>query len=243
MSCFAGCFEGIKKNQDLGKVKLHYFNVFAKGPAIALALHHGGLDWEGVFPSNWKDFKPTTPFGELPILEVQGKMIGHEFAILSYLAKCSPALGGANDEEFLISLQIASQAEDIYQKLGKYQNTIGLKDKCSAEDLRAFWEDTDTAKHNREYGIHAYLQYLEKFYIKIAGKGGNTGKFTTSGVSVGECKLFTMLHCLALIKPTVLTPYPGLQNFYNRFKALQKTQDILEKGGRFPGPFKQYFIA
>ncbi|CAE7780336.1 Glutathione S-transferase [Symbiodinium microadriaticum] len=192
MSCFAGCFEGIKKSQDLGKVKLHYFNVFAKGPAIALALHHGGLDWEGVFPSNWKDLKPTTPFGELPILEVQGKMIGHEFAILSYLAKCSPALGGANDEEYLISLQIASQAEDIYQKLGKYQNTIGQKDKCSADELRAFWEDTDTAKHSREYGIHAYLQYLEKFYIKIAGKGGNTGKFTASGVSVGECKLFTL---------------------------------------------------
>ena len=76
----------------------------------------------------------------------------------------------------------------------------------------------------------------------------------------------------------VLAPYPGLQTFYNRFKALAKTQDImrcmrrrglnslfsadnlqcrlwfevgtlgflqdiLEKGGRFPGPFKQYFIA
>ena len=25
-----------------------------------------------------------------------------------------------------------------------------LEDKCSAEDLRAFWEDTDTAKHNRD---------------------------------------------------------------------------------------------
>ena len=23
--------------------------------SLRLALHHGGLDWEGVFPSNWKD--------------------------------------------------------------------------------------------------------------------------------------------------------------------------------------------
>lgn len=63
MSCFSGCFP--VKN-DLGRVRLHYFNVFAKGPAIALALNHGQVDWEGEFPSAWKEMKSQTPFGELP---------------------------------------------------------------------------------------------------------------------------------------------------------------------------------
>ena len=37
--------------------------------AIALALHHAGVDWEGEFPSAWKEMKSKTPFGELPVLE------------------------------------------------------------------------------------------------------------------------------------------------------------------------------
>jgi len=37
--------------------------------AIALALHHSGVDWEGEFPSAWKEMKSKTPFGELPVLE------------------------------------------------------------------------------------------------------------------------------------------------------------------------------
>ncbi|CAJ1408499.1 unnamed protein product [Effrenium voratum] len=225
-------------------VKLYYFNVFAKGPAIALALSHGNLDWEGIFPTAWKELKPTTPFGELPMLEVPGQgQIGHELAILHFLARKCPKLAGANDEEFAVSCQIAQSAEDIYQKLGKYQNTIGVKDKCSMEELRAFWEDSDESKHARDRGLSAHLAFLEKFYTQAAGKFGNRGVFTSNGVSVGECKLFAILHCLVMIKASVLLPYPGLTQFYNRFKMMEKTQEILSTGGRFPGPFKQYFIA
>ncbi|CAJ1358241.1 unnamed protein product [Effrenium voratum] len=244
MSCFSGCFSGLGGGSELGKVKLYYFNVFAKGPAIALALSHGNLDWEGIFPTAWKELKPTTPFGELPMLEVPGQgQIGHELAILHFLARKCPKLAGANDEEFAVSCQIAQSAEDIYQKLGKYQNTIGVKDKCSMEELRAFWEDSDESKHARDRGLSAHLAFLEKFYTQAAGKFGNRGVFTSNGVSVGECKLFAILHCLVMIKASVLLPYPGLTQFYNRFKMMEKTQEILSTGGRFPGPFKQYFIA
>eukprot|EP00438_Fugacium_kawagutii_P014127 Skav213973 [mRNA] locus=scaffold2200:235614:237087:+ [translate_table: standard] len=192
MSCFSGCFSGLGSS-DLGKVRLHYFNVFAKGPAIALALHHGGVDWEGEFPSAWKDMKSKTPFGELPVLEVPGHgSIAHELAILHFLAKKVPVLQGADDAEYLTSLQIMQAAEDIYGKLGKYQNTIGVKDKCTLEELQAFWDGADESKHARDRGLNAELSFLEKFYLKAAAKLGN---------------------------------------------------DILRDGGKFPGPFKQYFIA
>ena len=242
MSCFSGCFSGFKPN-DLGKVRLHYFNVFAKGPAIALALHHAGADWEGEFPSAWKEMKSKTPFGELPVLEVPGQgLIGHELAILHYLAKKLPMLKPVDDREELISLQILQAAEDIYIKLTKYQNTIGVKDKCSLEDLQAFWDGADESKHARDRGLNAELSFLEKFYLKAAAKLGNVGKFTKKGVSIGECKLWAILHSLVMIKPTVLDRFTGLNTFYLRFKALEKTQDILRDGGHFPGPFKQYFI-
>ena len=50
---------------------VNYFPVFAKGPAIALALDLAGLDWEGVFlkpgstmeniGADWGELKPKTP--------------------------------------------------------------------------------------------------------------------------------------------------------------------------------------
>lgn len=51
------------EHQVFGTTNLHHLQ------AIALALHHAGVDWEGEFPSAWKEMKSKTPFGELPVLE------------------------------------------------------------------------------------------------------------------------------------------------------------------------------
>ena len=58
-------------------------------------------------------------------------LIGHELAILNFLAWKVPVLGGQDDAECAVSFQIVQAAEDIYLKLTKYQNTMGIKDKCA----------------------------------------------------------------------------------------------------------------
>ncbi len=54
-------------------------------------------------------------------------------------------------------------------------------------------------------------------------------------------KLWTMLHCLVMIKPTVLVRFHGLNTFYTRFKAMEKTQDILKSGGKYLGQFQEHW--
>mmetsp|Transcript_61005 Transcript_61005/g.108457 ORF Transcript_61005/g.108457 Transcript_61005/m.108457 type:complete len:242 (+) Transcript_61005:115-840(+) len=241
MSFLMNCFEGVLGSKP-EKVTLHYFPVFAKGPGIALALSFSGLEWEGKFPEKWPELKPKTPWGELPVLEIPGLgMMGHEAGILNYIARKCPAMAGANDAEFITSQQLCAQSEDIYQKLGKLQNTIMVKDKVSPEVRAAFWMDKDATKHNKDQGLHVYLSHLERYYD--ACKGGGSGKFTSTGTTIGECKLFVTLHCLVLIQPDVLLPYVGLSTFYNHFKGLQETQELLVSGSKFPGPFNQYFVA
>jgi hypothetical protein len=34
-----------------------------------------------------------------------------------------------------------------------------------------------------------------------------------------------------------------LAGFYERFAAEPRTAEVMETGGEFPGPFKQYFVA
>jgi hypothetical protein len=227
-------------------VKFTYFPVHAKGAACALALAHSGLPWEGQFPEDWPTMKPTTPWGELPVLEIPGfGMIGHELQILTYVGREGPSFAQMATNEVLVSDQLMSQAEDIYAKLVKLQPTIYTKSepKCTPEELESFWTDGDDTIHNRKFGLSVYLAKLEKFLVEPVISDVGLDKFTRNGFSVGECKLFATLDILRLIKGDVLTPYPGLSAFYARFAASEKTKAVLESGDKMPAAFQQYFLA
>jgi hypothetical protein len=201
------------------------------------------MKWVGEFPEKWSELKPTTPFGELPILEVPDVgTIGHEIAILNYIGSTSQEMRGATDKEFAVSQQLLFQSEDMYKKMADVCDTIMVKDKVPQERLRAFWEDADATKHCKDFGIRVLLNHLETFYRSCGVHTSQPGQFTVSGISVGECKLFTTLHMLKLMKADILAKYVGLTEFYSRFAALKKTKDVLEKGGKMPGPFTQYFV-
>ena len=220
-------------------LKLIYFPLWAKGPAPALALAHSGLAWTGENPGDWKALKPTTPWGELPVLEIPGAgALGHELAILNYLGTRAAALRGATEAEFLVSQQLVCEAEDVYQKLVKVQPTLYARAK-PPEGFLAFWSVADATVHNRDFGLQIYLEHLERFAARTPGDA----RFTAAGCSVGECKLFASLHALVLIRADVLAPYPLLAAFYARFEAEPPTREILATGGQMPKPFKQYFIA
>mmetsp|Transcript_97036 Transcript_97036/g.230917 ORF Transcript_97036/g.230917 Transcript_97036/m.230917 type:complete len:265 (+) Transcript_97036:35-829(+) len=229
---------------ERGALKFTYFPLWAKGPAAALALQHSGLDWEGAFPEDWKTLKGTTPFLELPVLETEDAgTIGHELAILQYIATKSQKMGGAGVREMAISSQLMCEAEDIYQKLAKIKQGL-----ITGEEAAGFWTDENDQIHNRNFGLKVYLRLLEAFYSKCAKESGDGvkldalgGRFTSSGVSVGECKLFSTLHALKLMKEDVLSGYPNLSNFYERFAKEEATQSVLKDGGQMPGAFGQYF--
>jgi len=221
---------------------LTYFGIFGKGTSIALALAHSGLQWKVEFPDDWPSLKPMATWGHLPLLEVPGgAKVGHELAILNYIGHISPAMGGESSVDFAASQQLMAQAEDIYQKLTKLQNTIMAKDKAPAEDVKHMWESTEAGGHNAGYGIPVYLQFIETFLTKC----GDTkkGKFTSSGLTVGECKLFATFCILTSIKEDILAAFPGLTAFYKRVSGLKETKGVLDGTLNMPGPFKPYFIA
>merc|ERR1712228_534610 len=129
------------------------------------------------------------------------------------------------------SQQLMQEGEDIYKTLGKIKQ--GLKTDAEVED---FWSKDDPSTGNQNFGIKVYLGLLEKFYTKC---GVGEGKFTKSGITVGECKLFAMLHACKMIKGGALDGYAGVKAFYDRFAALERTQAILAGTGKMPGVFKQ----
>ena len=224
-----------------GTYVLTYFGLWAKGPAPALALSQSGLPWRWEFPSNWGELKPLTPWGHLPLLTLpDSSMIGHEAAILAYIAKVGAArVSGGTVAEYSVSMQLMAQAEDIYQKLVKAQPTIFARDKPPA-DVEALWLDADASKHNAQYSVPIYLSKIEKM---TGPSSAFSDRFTESGVSVGECKLFAVLHACKLVKPDVLDKFAKLKAFYARFAALEETKGIIAGTLNMTGPPKQYFVS
>lgn len=223
------------------KLKFTYFPLFAKGPASVLALEHSGVEWEGANPSDWKTEKQQTPWNTLPTLDVPGfGLVGHEASILNYIATLSPKVGGETLKDRLVSDQVLHEAEDIYDALGRNVNTVFKKEQYTAEHVENFFTNDDSQRHNKQQGVRVYLKLLEDFYNQ---QSPSAGFFTTSGVTVGECKLFATFHMLKQLRNDVFADYPGLAAFYDRFGADEKTAAVLQTGAKMPTPFNPYWVG
>ena len=72
------------------KLKLTYFDFHGgRGEPARLGLSIGGIPFEDdrVPPSDWERRKPNTPFGALPVLEVDGQTLAQSNAINRYVGK------------------------------------------------------------------------------------------------------------------------------------------------------------
>merc|ERR1712004_893067 len=75
-------------------VKLTYFNLRARGEPCRLLLAYGGIKYEDerIAPpwdptSTWASLKPTTPFGQLPVLSWDGVEICQSMAAARFIAR------------------------------------------------------------------------------------------------------------------------------------------------------------
>uniref|UniRef100_A0A914XIX4 glutathione transferase n=1 Tax=Plectus sambesii TaxID=2011161 RepID=A0A914XIX4_9BILA len=70
------------------KYRLVYFNVQGRAEIARLLFHEAGEKFEDhrIEFSEWPAFKPHTPFGQLPVLEYNGKQLAQSGTINRFLA-------------------------------------------------------------------------------------------------------------------------------------------------------------
>jgi prostaglandin-H2 D-isomerase / glutathione transferase len=75
----------------MAKPKLTYFDApVSRGEECRLALHLAGIDFDDnrVKPAEWPTIKPTTPYGSVPVLEIDGQPpLAHSNAILVLIGR------------------------------------------------------------------------------------------------------------------------------------------------------------
>eukprot|EP01064_Diplonema_japonicum_P005922 TRINITY_DN1390_c3_g1_i1.p1 TRINITY_DN1390_c3_g1~~TRINITY_DN1390_c3_g1_i1.p1 ORF type:complete len:234 (+),score=24.94 TRINITY_DN1390_c3_g1_i1:60-704(+) len=101
------------------QITLHYFDLAGGGEPVRLAFHISGIEFTDrrITFQDWPGCKAEMPLGQVPVLEVDGKMYTQSLAILRYAG----ALAGLTPSDPLV----AFQNDEIIYLLGDLTWQIG----------------------------------------------------------------------------------------------------------------------
>ncbi|XP_022081075.1 glutathione S-transferase 1-like [Acanthaster planci] len=180
--------------------KLVYFNIRGRAEPTRMMLNYVGQKFEDVRYSSeeWVKHKPTTPFQQLPYLEVDGKIIPQSRVIEGFVAREFGLNGASNEETTTIDL-VTAVLKDIMDPLGKI---FYEKDEVKKKELSATY-----------YGETAprFLKGLEDI---LKTNNGGDGFFVGSKISRADIVFYVSMELS--LKDDVLKEYPKLYSLKER---------------------------
>jgi len=155
--------------------KLYYFNGRGRAEQIRLVFTQAGVPYEDIrlTGEKWEEFKPKTPYGFMPVLEVDGKMLAGSLPIVRYVAE-QHGLAGSNAFENADIASITDILNDLEEKLFQF---FFQKDEAWRAELKKTLVETHFPR---------YLGALEK---RAAGNNSADGwiigqRFTYADISI-----------------------------------------------------------
>jgi len=200
-------------------LKYIYFNVKGRGETPRLLLAASGMDFEDkrIESADWPAIKPTTPFGSLPVLEVDGKPIGQSMAIARYVAHEGGLVGKNSFEQACIDA-IVDTITDFRESLVKVKF-------MPEEEKEAAWTNFT------EKTIPAVLAALEKIAENNQEK---PGVFVGGKMTIADVHFFSILELVQGKLPDVLGAYPHLKKIFDGVATEGKIAEYIKKRPQTP---------
>jgi glutathione S-transferase len=205
----------------MAKLKLTYFDFHGgRGEVARLALAIGGIPFEDdrIAFSDWERRKTDTPFGGLPLLEVDGEIVAQSNGINRYVGKLA-GLYPADPWQAALCDEVMDAVEDITIKV------VATFDLPEAEK-----------KAQRQALVDGPLRlYLTRLQERLEAHGGRY--FAGNRLSVADLKVFVWIGHLKSGKldhiPTDLPDRvaPNLVGHHERVKALPEIRAYYAKHG------------
>ena len=195
--------------------KLTYFDTPGRAETIRFIFAQAGVEYEDCrLPRDeWPEFKPTTPYGSLPVLEVDGKMLAGSASIARYLAE-EFGLAGSNAFE---NADIASIG-DVIEDLSKPMLAVYVeKDEAKRTALQ---------KSASEEAVPRYLRSLEK---RAMGNNCMRGWIYGPNVTYADLAVYLIIHYIKQLFPGVMDKFPALNKLCTSVSELPNIAKWLEK--------------
>ncbi|XP_045451455.1 glutathione S-transferase 2-like [Melitaea cinxia] len=196
------------------KVVFYYFPVKALGESGRLLLAYGGQEFEDrrIPDEEWPAFKPSMPFGQMPVLEIDGKKYAQSVAISRYLGRKYGLNGKDIEEDF-----------EIDQNL---EFLLDIRGTASVVHHEA--DEVVKEKKHEDYSKNLYPGMLSKLDEIIKKNNGHiaAGKLTWADfVFAGT---FDYLKWMLRI-PDLEKKYPSFQQVVDNVYSIPKIAAYKEK--------------
>ncbi|KAK7791572.1 hypothetical protein R5R35_002862 [Gryllus longicercus] len=181
------------------KYKVTYFNLMALGEPIRYILSQGGVEFEDdrIEKEEWPTHKKDTPYGQMPVLEVEGKKAHQSTSICRYLGK-EFGLAGENNWE---SLQIDATADTLVDL------RIAIKDALRADEATKVQKKEKLMKET----IPFYLTRLDKQVEE------NGGYFVNKKLSWADLYFAAFAEvCIGILETDFVADYPNLKSLVDK---------------------------
>lgn len=200
-------------HSNMPNYKLTYFDARGRAETIRFILAAAGAKYEDhrLKGESWPEIKPTMPFGTVPILEVNGKVIPQSNTICRFLAK-EMGLAGKNAFEQALVDGMADVITDIREK-----------------GIDVMFEKDDAAKEERmknfkEKICAVTLANIDKLFTENEnGEGWLVGK----AMSWADLHFYTSCDLAKRLDPDVLKDFPKLEALYQRVAEQEKIAEHL----------------
>ncbi|XP_067933707.1 glutathione S-transferase 1-like isoform X4 [Watersipora subatra] len=167
-----------------GQMKLIYFDTKGRAEGTRLLFKLAGKDFIDcrLTKEEWAALKPSTPKGQLPVLEVDGKMICESNAIARYVARELKSCSGIGEKAFHAlyakteeeKAEAAKSVTEVLQATDKLTAHIKkgkfiLGDKASLADTAVYSIIDLLQEHMKELKMDEYptISELVKNYTEI----------------------------------------------------------------------------
>ncbi|XP_026820793.1 glutathione S-transferase-like [Rhopalosiphum maidis] len=155
--------------------KVTYFNFTALAEPIRFLLSYLNIDFEDFRfeREQWPALKPTMPFGKVPTLEIDGKVLNQSTAITRYLSK-KAGLAGSDDWESLLIDIAVDNIHDLRQAIASYaydpnEATKEARYAPLINETIPFYMDKfeKSVGENNGYFVNGKLSWADLFFVAI----------------------------------------------------------------------------
>lgn len=193
--------------------KLYYFNMKGRAEPARFMFHIAGVPYEDVRfeREEWPKHKEEMPWGQVPVLEVDGKKLAQSNAIYQYLAK-QFKLNGKDDWEAAQIQELLGSVDDMF---------VNLRPVFMAPD-------EEKPKLMEKIAKESLAPYLDRVQKRLKANG--TGHFVGSGLTVADIVFFTVFSGMKeRYCPGLVEKYPELEAFVGKIAGLPKIKEWIDK--------------
>lgn len=215
------------------QIKLTYFDIAGVAEQVRLSFALGGVEFEDErikFPQ-WAELKPKTPYGQLPLMNIDGKQITQSDAMLRFSGSLTPALYPESqtreiDEVLgLVADFKRDWAPNIYIAIAPAR--FGYPESFKGSD-----EQKAKIKEMRE---HFVAEELPKWVGYFEARLAKSGAFLCgSQVTLADCALVPELRkfqqgYMDHVPTTSLDKFPVLLAYIDRFMSVPAVKAFYKK--------------